>query len=85
MGLRGGEASGRTHWGRIQSDHIDDRAVTADKIASNAIQSGHIGHGEIYSPHIADGAVTIDKTDGVVGMVPVGSADATTYANFWIE
>ena len=34
---------------------------------------------------IVDGAVTIEKTDGVVGVVPVGSVNATIYANFWIE
>ena len=40
---------------------------------------------KIQSTDINNGAVTIEKTAGVVGMVPVGSADATTYGQFWIE
>ncbi len=40
---------------------------------------------KIRAGDIGDGAVTIEKTEGVVGMVPVGSADATTYGQFWIE
>ncbi|MBO5662595.1 MAG: hypothetical protein J6S12_01900 [Alphaproteobacteria bacterium] len=51
----------------------------------NRIQEGSIADGAVTSGKIANGAVTIDKTDGVVGMVPVGSADATTYGQFWIE
>ncbi len=49
------------------------------------VSSGDIADGAVTESKIGNGAVTIDKTDGVVGMVPVGSADATTYANFWIE
>ncbi|MDO4423546.1 MAG: hypothetical protein Q4C08_01985, partial [Pseudomonadota bacterium] len=41
--------------------------------------------GKICGPSLAEGAVTIDKTDGVVGAIPIGSADATTYGQFWIE
>ena len=47
--------------------------------------TGFAEWGQVGTAGIAPGAVTIDKTDGVVGMVPVGSADATTYGQFWIE
>lgn len=49
--------------------------VDTDMIADKAVTAGKI----------ASGAVTIDKTDGVVGMVPVGGEGATTYGSFWIE
>ena len=40
---------------------------------------------KIRAGDIGDGAVTIEKTEGVVGMVPVGGEGATTYGSFWIE
>ena len=50
-----------------------------------ADKNGVVEWGQLGTDGIANGAVTIDKTAGVVGMVPVGSADATTYGQFWIE
>ena len=41
--------------------------------------------GKIKTAGISDGAVTIEKTAGVVGMVPVGGEGAPTYGSFWIE
>ena len=49
------------------------------------IKTAGISDGAVTYDKIANGAVTIDKTAGVVGMVPVGSAGANTYGQFWIE
>ncbi len=40
---------------------------------------------QVHSNMIADGAVTPAQTAGVVGTIPWGSADSTTYGQFWIE
>ncbi len=84
-------------WGQVGSDGIANGAVTAEKIAAGSdmvgdvllTKSGASGFyaewGRVISESIAKGAVTIEKTAGVVGMVPVGSADATTYSQMWIE
>lgn len=71
----GTQNSGYTYVGQITADDLTQDVVTTDAIINSAITSAKI----------ANGAVTIDKTAGVVGMVPVGSADATTYGQFWIE
>ena len=77
-----GGMSGNAHWGK----------VTANMIAADSGQSGVLfsdggvpSWSKIESHMLQPGAVTIDKTAGVVGMVPVGSADATAYGQFWIE
>ena len=60
-------------------------AMNGDGAIWRRVGNDDIGDGAVTSSKIYDGAVTIDKTAGVVGMVPVGSADATTYGQFWIE
>jgi hypothetical protein len=85
-------------WGQVGSAGIADGAVTSDKIAAGSTnmigdvlltKSGASGlyteWGSVISESIANGAVTIEKTAGVVGMVPEGSPDATTYSQMWIE
>ena len=64
-----------TSWSKIGSVLLESGAVTNDKIATSAVTAGKI----------ANGAVTIEKTAGVVGMVPVGGEGTTTYGSFWIE
>ena len=61
------------------------RMIGSDMLMFGAVIEGNIAAGAVTKGKIANGAVTIDKTAGVVGMVPVGSADATTYGQFWIE
>ena len=88
-------ASGYVYAGNITADDLTLNVVTTDAIVNSAITSAKIANGTIVADDlaassvtkskIASGAVTIDKTAGVVGMVPVGSADATTYGQFWIE
>ena len=41
--------------------------------------------GQVGTAGIADAAITPEKTAGVVGAIPVGAADSTTYGSFWIE
>ncbi len=60
-------------------------AMNGDGAIWRRVGNDDIGDGAVTSSKIYDGAVTIDKTAGVVGMVPVGSAGATTYGQFWIE
>ena len=83
----------------VTESKIRERSVSFKKLSyDNAYASGRLSDGiplttdgdglsisQISSVGIANGAVTIDKTAGVVGMVPVGSADATTYSQMWIE
>ena len=87
--------------GAVTAEKISNKAVNLQNLKYyNAYASGRVSEGvplttdgatglalsQISSVGIADGAVTIEKTDGVVGMVPVGSENATTsYAKFWIE
>ena len=86
--------------GAVTKNKINDGTISLKKMSYvNAHASGMVSDGiplttdgstglalsQISSVGIADGAVTIEKTAGVVGMVPVGSADATTYGQFWIE
>ncbi len=65
------------------SGYVLDAAVGSVLTVSN--KDGSVSWEKVKTAGIANGAVTIDKTAGVVGMVPVGSADATTYGQFWIE
>ena len=41
--------------------------------------------GQVGCAGIADAAIALEKTVGVVGAIPVGAADSTTYGSFWIE
>ena len=87
--------SGYAYAGSITANDLTQDVVTTDAIVNSAITSAKIANGTIIAEDlagssvteskIANGAVTIDKTAGVVGMVPVGSAGATTYGQFWIE
>ena len=49
--------------GAITTDKIADDAVTSDKIADDAVGSGQIADGAVGTDDIADGAVTSDKLD----------------------
>ena len=84
----------------VTASKIRDRSVSFKKLSyDNAYASGRLSDGiplttdgetglslsQISSVGIANGAVTIEKTAGVVGMVPVGAEGATTYGSFWIE
>ena len=80
--------------GTINGDHITGGSITTSHIATSGTSigmvlkvndSGDASWGQIGTDSIENGAVTINKTSGVVGMVPIGSATATTYGQFWIE
>ena len=66
--------------GNVSWKTVDDKVL-----ALGSVTEHRIAIGAVTTNKIANGAVTIDKTAGVVGMVPVGSADATTYSQMWIE
>ena len=94
-GLGASGISGYAYAGLITANDLAQDAVATYAIVNSAITSAKIANGTIIAEDlagssvtkskIANGAVTIDKTAGVVGMVPVGAADATTYGQFWIE
>ncbi|MEE1029972.1 MAG: hypothetical protein UIC65_03030 [Alphaproteobacteria bacterium] len=80
--------------GAVTADKID--ASSSDISYGNETQSFLYAYesgngdvvmewGKIETAGISDGAVTIDKTAGVVGMVPVGGEGANTYGSLWIE
>ena len=52
--------------GAITTGKIADDAVTSDKIADDAVGSGQIADGAVGTDDIADGAVTSDKLDGTL-------------------
>ena len=77
--------SGYVYAGMITANDFAHGSITSAKIANGTIVAEDLADSSVTKLKIAAGAVTIDKTAGVVGMVPVGSADATTYGSFWIE
>ncbi|MBO5740000.1 MAG: hypothetical protein J6R52_02960 [Alphaproteobacteria bacterium] len=94
----GAVTSGTIANGAVTTDKIAAGAVMASQIyAATGIgyfpgglpllmaRDEGLAWGQIGSEGVADGAVTIEKTAGVVGMVPEGSPDATTYSQMWIE
>ena len=79
---------GRMSWGMMSgqaSASIISGGLENAGLVLTVAATGIAEWGQVGTAGIAPGAVTIDKTEGVVGMVPVGSADATTYGQFWIE
>lgn len=52
--------------GAITTDKIADDAVTSDKIAPSAVGTTEIADGAVGTDDIADGAVTSDKLDGTL-------------------
>ncbi|MBO5739842.1 MAG: hypothetical protein J6R52_02130, partial [Alphaproteobacteria bacterium] len=71
--------------GIVSADENGMALVSQKHVDSSGRASYVTEWGQISSVGIANGAVTIDKTAGVVGMVPEGSPDATTYSQMWIE
>ena len=63
--------------GGIQSTHLSNGCVTADKIASSAVTSDKLADGSVETECLADGAVTSEKISGVLP-VSKGGTGATT-------
>ena len=60
--------------------------VESKDIANGAVRMENIYTGAVTTAAIADGAVKREKTEGIVGVIPVGSAtDPTSYGSFWVE
>ena len=49
------------------------------------IRASNIETGAVTADKIASGAVTREKTDGIIGTIPIGGKDSTVYGAFWIE
>ena len=77
--------SGYVYAGMITANDFAHGSITSAKIANGTIVAEDLADSSVTKLKIAAGAVTIDKTAGVVGMVPVGGEGATTYGSFWIE
>ena len=71
--------------GIVSADENGMALVSQKHVDSSGRASYVTEWGQVSSVGIANGAVTIEKTAGVVGMVPVGGEGATTYGSFWIE
>ncbi len=71
--------------GIVSADENGMALVSQKHVDSSGRASYVTEWGQVGSAGIANGAVTIDKTAGVVGMVPVGGEGANTYGSFWIE
>ncbi len=84
-GVLWSDGPGSVEWGQVTWNVIADGAVTTNKINDGAVTSDKIGGGAVTTDKIGGGAVTAEKTNGVIGAVPVGSKDSTTYGAFWIE
>lgn len=101
LGFYSGYGVSGLYWNQVHSGMIADGAVTMNKISANGeygVSSGVLmfysgsypGQSGLYWSQvdtnvIADGAVTPAQTAGVVGAIPWGAADSTTYGQFWIE
>ncbi|MEO0101858.1 MAG: hypothetical protein ABIK84_05595 [candidate division WOR-3 bacterium] len=74
----GGIAAGNYAVLPIETDEIQDGAVTNAKIADNAITSDKIQDGQIFNDDIADNAVTTNKIlDGTIQMADLAFTPAT--------
>ena len=71
--------------GIVSADENGMALVSQKHVDSSGRASIVTEWGQVSSVGIANGAVTIEKTAGVVGMVPVGGEGANTYGSFWIE
>ena len=71
--------------GIVSADENGMALVSQKHVDSSGRASYVTEWGQVSSVGIANGAVTIDKTAGVVGMVPVGGEGANTYGSLWIE
>ena len=84
----GAVTSGKIAYGAVTYGTIAAGAVTPDNFytgfSENSVILGVTGATSL-DHKVKWGKITPDYTEGVVGMVPVGSADATTYGQFWIE
>ncbi len=79
-------ASGAVMFGNIAADGYNGnyKHGTVLMYSGDSTSSG-MYWGKVNSDMIDYGAVTPAKTEGVVGAIPWGSADSTTYGQFWIE
>lgn len=79
-------ASGAVMFGNIAADGYNGnyKHGTVLMYSGDSTSSG-MYWGKVNSDMIDNGAVTPTKTEGVVGAIPWGSADSTTYGQFWIE
>ena len=79
-------ASGAVMFGNIAADGYNGnyKHGTVLMYSGDSTSSG-MYWGKVNSDMIDNGAVTPAKTEGVVGAIPWGSADSTTYGQFWIE
>ncbi|MEO0125079.1 MAG: hypothetical protein ABIK99_02255, partial [candidate division WOR-3 bacterium] len=74
----GGIAAGNYAVLPIETDEIQDGAVTNAKIADNAITSDKIQDGQIFNDDLADNAVTTGKIlDGTIQMADLSFTPAT--------
>ena len=79
--------------GAVTADKINAQTgyYVMDSAHSGFLQlfAGPEGHvlkwGQVRMDGIADGAVTREKTEGVVGVVPIKLENSTSYGTFWIE
>lgn len=94
-------SAGDMYWNQVTSDVIASGAVMFGNIAADGYNGNYkhgtvlmysgdstssgMYWGKVNSDMIDNGAVTPAKTEGVVGAIPWGSADSTTYGQFWIE
>ena len=72
---------GTVFWGKLVSESVT--APTAPVI--NSVASDKVADNAITTKAVVDGAITREKTEGVVGVVPVGDdKNPTSYATFWL-
>jgi hypothetical protein len=83
-------------WATLAANPVLANKIASYKISDSGRIVATVGHilkldgtGDAYWEHvgilgIADAAVTPEKTAGVVGAIPVGAADSTTYGSFWV-
>lgn len=75
--------------GRVQA--MIEAKVTIEQGPTNANKAvitdkdGKITTGTIKTDMIENAQVTAEKTSGVIGSIPSGSATSTTYAQIWVQ
>ena len=74
------------HWGQLSTSFIADGAVTANKIYPGTAGAVLITHFNDKGNYTSWDKIKPENTEGIVGVVPVGSVDnPTSYGAFWIE